>query len=100
MTYTLVGLGFKLNPCDFCVANATTKVKKITIAHFVDDTKASHVEKVVVRQVHNALESKFGPMKVVTGKEHDFLGSRTTCRNDRRFKIDLNSHLPDVADDF
>ena len=68
--------------------------------HLVDDTKASSIGNVAVRQAHDALEAKFGPMKVVIGKEHDFLGSGTTHRDDRRFKIDMSSHLSDIADEF
>ena len=74
LTKTLVNLGFKINPCDFCVANAKIKVKQCTIMHCVDDAKVPHIGKAVVRQVRGALESKFAPMKVVIGKEYDFLG--------------------------
>ena len=49
-------LGSKLNPYDLCVSNATIKGKQWTIVHYVDDTKVFHMDKAVVRQVHNELE--------------------------------------------
>ena len=68
LTKTLVELGFKLNPYAFCVATATIKEKQCIIIHHVDDAKVSHMNKVVVRQVCDALDSKFGKMKVAIGK--------------------------------
>ena len=95
LTETLIDLGFKLNPCDFCVANATIEEKQCANVHHVDGTKASHMGKAVVRQVCDALESKFGSMKAEIGKEQDFLWSTMACRDDRRFETRMASHLSD-----
>ena len=74
LTNNLVDLDFKLNLCYFCVANTTLKGKRYTIVHRVDGTKVSRLYKEVIRKVHDVLGSKFGSMKAVIGKEHDFLG--------------------------
>ena len=68
LTDTLVDLGFELNTCDLCAATVTIEEKQFIIVCHVDDIKVSHIEKVVVRQAYDAMESKFGPMKVVIGK--------------------------------
>jgi hypothetical protein len=38
----LMGIGFKLNPYDPCVANKTVKLKQMTLCWHVDDMKVSH----------------------------------------------------------
>jgi hypothetical protein len=38
-TNTLVGMEFKLNPCDLCVANSQIKGKQCTVAWYVNDNK-------------------------------------------------------------
>ena len=40
-------LGFKLNPCDGCVANKTVNGKQQTVIWHADDMKISHVDKKV-----------------------------------------------------
>ena len=66
----------------------------------VEDTKVSHMHKAVVKQACDVLESKFGSMKVIIGKEHYFLWSRITHRDDRRFEIDTSRYLSYIVDEF
>ena len=73
-TTTLKGLGFKLNPYDTCVANATVRGKQCTIVWYVDDNKISHVDPSVVTDIIHKIEAKFGKMTVTRGDKHEFLG--------------------------
>ena len=71
---TLKNMGFKLNPYDTCVANKTINDKQCTIVWYVDDTKISHVDSIVVTKIIKAIEEKFGDMTVTRGKSHVSLG--------------------------
>ena len=67
-------MGFNLNPYDTCVANKTINNKQCTIVWYVDDTKISHVDSIVVTKIIKAIEEKFGDMTVTRGKSHVSLG--------------------------
>ena len=71
---TLKGLGFKLNPYDSCVANATIDGSQCTIVWYVDDNKVSHIKAKVVSDIITKIENHFGKMTVTRGDEHEFLG--------------------------
>ena len=73
LTETLIKEGLKLTSCASCVANKMVDDKQCTIVHHVHDTKISHVNPLVVVNVLSLLESNFGKMKIVRGKQHDFL---------------------------
>ena len=71
---TLVGLGFKINPYDTCVANKDINGSQITICWYVDDLKISHKSKYEVDKILKILDEKFGSMSVTRGKRHTYLG--------------------------
>mmetsp|Transcript_26079 Transcript_26079/g.37077 ORF Transcript_26079/g.37077 Transcript_26079/m.37077 type:complete len:204 (-) Transcript_26079:2068-2679(-) len=74
---TLEWMGFKLNPYDTCVANATIDGKQCTIVWYVDDMKISHADAGVVDAIVEKIETLFGKMTVTRGtrgKLHEFLG--------------------------
>ena len=73
LTATLVQYGFKLNPYDFCITNTIINDKQCTIIYYVDDTKVFHMELDIIKDVYNILQSKFRKIKIVYGKEHEFL---------------------------
>ena len=73
-TSTLKKLGFKLNPYDSCMANATIKNKQCTVVWYVDDNKVSHKDPAVVSSVIQSIEQYFGKMTVTGGDKHEFLG--------------------------
>ena len=68
---TLEKQGFKLNPYDQCVANATRiiKGKQCTICWYVDDNLITHKSKEVVKEVIKKIESKFVKMSKKYGDE-------------------------------
>ena len=76
-------MGFELNPCDMCVANAIIEGKQCTICWYVDDNKISHVNSKVVDDVIEKIEKKFGKMSQTRGGDHDFLGMNITLRKSK-----------------
>ena len=77
---TLTDDGYKINPCDSCVANKNAQVKQITIMWHGDDAKMSHANPVVFDEITNLLEIHFGKMKVTRGKMHQLLGIKIACK--------------------
>lgn len=66
----------------------------------VDDSKISHKEELVVRDIINKIEDKFGDIKAVCGPEQEFLGMKIVCRNDGNFSIDVKAHLQKAYNEF
>ena len=65
--------GFEVNPYDWCVMNKTIAGKQCTIVWHVDDLKISHVEKSVVSDIIENLDSVFGneaPLTINRVKTH------------------------------
>ena len=76
---TLQEWGFKINPCDQCVANKMIQGKQCTILWHVDNLKISHVSKQVVEDVLRQLLEKFGqesPLTVSRGRVLEYLGMK------------------------
>ena len=96
---TLEKLGFTTNPYDFCIANATIEGTQCTIGWFVDDTKISHVNPLVVSNIINTLEDKFGKMTVTRGKSHKFLGMHIKYLGDKTATIHMPSYIAEAIAD-
>ena len=71
---TLMNEGFKINPCDKCVANKIINGKQCTLVWYVDDDKVSHVDDKEVTEVIDLMKGHFGDLTVTRGKTHHFLG--------------------------
>ena len=89
---TLQDMGFELNPCDMCVANAIIEGKQCTICWYVDDNKISHVNSKVVDDVIEKIEKKFGKMSQTRGEDHDFLGMNITFKH-KKVKVGMKKHI-------
>jgi hypothetical protein len=98
-TNALVGMGFKLNPYDLCVANSQMKGKQCTVAWYVDNNKISHVDDTVVTNIIEKIEAKFGKMTVTRGKHHVFLGTDITFNDDGTVTILMKEYLKEVIAD-
>lgn len=98
-TTTLAGIGFEINPYDFCVANAKIEGSQCTVGWFVDDTKISHVKAQVVTDIIGHMESKFGKMTVTRGWEHKFLGMNITYHGDGTASIHMPTYIQEAIDD-
>ena len=94
---TLEEMGFKINPYDKCVANKMIEGKQCTICWYVDDNKILHENEVVVTNVLNDMEKKFGKLAVSRGDTHDLLGMKIELdRKDKTIKIDTKVHLEEA----
>ena len=60
--------------------------------HF-DDIKVSHMSPLVADNVLNLLDSTFGKLKIVRGKQHEFLGMKIICQYDGYFHINMRPRL-------
>ena len=98
-TSTLEGEGYKLNPYDFCVANAIVQGSQSTVGWYVDDTKMSHMKPAVNDRLIGLIEAKFGKMTVTRGKHHHFLGMDITYHGDGTASIHMPSYLQEAIDD-
>jgi Reverse transcriptase (RNA-dependent DNA polymerase) len=96
---TLLDLGFELNPYDPCIANCNINGQQCTIAWYVDDMKISHVDTAVVTDIIQKIESKFGKMTVVRGKQHNFLGMDIMFRADKTVTISMRQYIKDTIDE-
>ena len=63
---TLEKEGFKLNPYELCVANKEINGHQCTIAWYMDDNKVSHKDPLVVTNILNLIESKFGKLSITS----------------------------------
>ena len=94
-------MGFELNPYDTCVANKTINNKQCTIVWYVDDTKISHVDSIVVTKIIKAIEEKFGDMTVIRGKNnHVFLGIDIDFHADGTATIKMKEYIKEAISDF
>jgi len=72
-------LGFKVNPCDICLANKMINGEQFTVLWHVDDLKISHKDKKVVDQfiqwaIKKHEDSEITKLKPSRGMVHDHLG--------------------------
>ena len=96
---TLEGEGYELNPYDFCIANRVIDRKQSTVAWYVDDNKASHVDPKVVDALLKKIRSFFGEITVTRGKRHKFLGMDLSIVN-RKVKVNMKDQLLEAIDAF
>jgi len=97
---TLQGMGFILNPYDACIANKVIATKQCMIAWHVDDMKISHEDPTMVSSIIKLIESQFGKMTVVRGKEHVFLGMSIKFNSDCTIDIHMKNYLEEALRDF
>jgi len=96
---TLKDMGFELNPCDMCVANAIIEGKQCTICWYVDDNKISHVNSKVVDDVIKQIEAKFVKMSQTSGEDHDFLGMNIRFKRGK-VKVGMKKHILKAINNF
>ena len=92
-TSVLVGMGFKLNPYDPCIANATINGQQCTICWYVDDTKISHVDADVVTRILEKIEKRFNKLTITRGPKHEFLGMNIHFPGDGTVRILMDRYL-------
>ena len=97
---TLVHMGFLLNPYDPCIANKMIKEKQCTIGWHVDDFMLTHDDTEVVSEVIRDINENFGPLSVVRGRKHTFLGMDIEFYENGTFSISMQDYLQEAIDDF
>ena len=73
-TQTLKAEGCILNEYDRCVANKNINGKQCTVACYVDNNKAPHVDSRVIDDLLDTIKTYIGEIKITRGKKHTFLG--------------------------
>ena len=107
-TKSLIGIRFKLNPYDLCVANKMIKGKQMTICFHVDDCKLSHREPKVMdkmitwlRQEYESIfEEGSGKMTVSRGKVHKYLGMTLDYTVRGQVKISMFDYVDEILTAF
>lgn len=75
----LVGLGYEINPYDWCVCNKIINGKQHTVGWHVDDFILTHEDPSVNDDLISWFSEKYGkltPLTVGRGKIHDYLGMK------------------------
>ena len=65
--------GYTLNPYDMCVANKMVRGHQMTIAFYVDDLFACHVDIKALEELRTQIEDQFGKMEAVFGEQQTYL---------------------------
>jgi len=95
-------LGFEINPYDWCVANKMINGKQCTIGWHVDDLKLSHVEQVVLDDIANKLNDKYGqetPLVVHRGTVHNYLGMTIDYSEKGKVKFTMPDYIDTLLDE-
>lgn len=100
-TEVLEKQGFELNPYDRCVANKTINGKQCTVVWYVDDVKISHMDQAVLDDITNLMQEEFGPMEIVKGDTHAYLGMNITIhRKEKLIEIEMKQQLLETIEAF
>jgi hypothetical protein len=97
----LESTGFKVNPFDPCVANATVNGTQMTICWHMDDLKVSHVDQKEVTKFGEWLSKTYG-VSVAThrGKVHDYLGMIFDFSEKGKVMINMIKYIKGIINDF
>lgn len=100
-TEILEEMGFKINPYDKCVANKMINGKQCTIVWYVDDVKISHMDQTVLDDITTKMQEHFGPMEIIKGNEHSYLGMNITINRSRKvIEIEMKQQLLETIEAF
>ena len=96
------GVGFEINPYDWCVANKTVDRKQTTVVWHVDNLKISQENGDTVGALINKLREQYGNEAYLTihrGKVHKYLGMKMDYREESKVSIDMPYYLKNILDD-
>ena len=102
LSKSLIKMGFKINPYDWCIANKIIEGRQCTIVWHVDDLKLSHVKPSVVSNIIATLKKEYeviGTLSVTRGKVHDYLGMTLDFSNPGKLIIDVGSYLEEIFEE-
>jgi hypothetical protein len=95
-------IDFKFNPYDACVANRSVKGGQQTVRFHVDDLMSSHMDAKVNDDFAKWLDGmygKHGPVKVVRGKVHEYLGMRFDFLVKEQVAVDMIEYMGSIVDE-
>ena len=98
----LENIDFKFNPYDACVANRSVKGGQQTVRFHVDDLMSSHKDAKVNDDFAKWLDGmygKHGPVKVVRGKVHEYLGMRFDFSVKEQVAVDMIEYMGSIVDE-
>ena len=98
----LENIDFKFNPYDACVANRSVKGGQQTVRFHVDDLMSSHKDVKVNDDFAKWLDGmygKHGPVKVVRGKVHEYLGMRFDFLVKEQVAVDMIEYMGSIVDE-
>jgi hypothetical protein len=98
-------IGFEVNPYNICVANRQVNGKQHTVTWHVDDLKSSHEDSRVNDDFEAWCEKMYGSdqvghVKVVRGKEHDYLAMILNFTDSGAMKVDMRYYIDGMLEDF
>ena len=99
-TQTLKAEGYILNEYDRCVAEKNINGKQCTVAWYVDDNKASHVDSRVIDDLLDTIKTHFGEIKITRGNIHTFLGMNIQITEDKKIEIEMEDQLMEAIEIF
>ena len=91
--------GYILNKYDRCVAKKING-KQCTVAWYVDDNKASHVDSGVIDDLLDTIKTHFGEIQITRGKKHTFLGMNIQITEDKKIEIEMEDKLVEAIELF
>jgi hypothetical protein len=108
LTKDLIGIGFKLNPCDPCVANKMVNSKQMTLCWHVDNMKISHfdadraddmVKWLRVKHEHIFPDGS-GAMKTRRGEARERIGMTLDFTAPGEVRVTVLPRVKEIVDDF
>lgn len=97
----LKDMGFKLNPYDMCEENKNINDKQCTIAWYVDNNKASHVDPKMVSAVIQKIEERFPGLTITRGNKQTFIGIQMRfMKAEKKDTINMRDYILEAIEDF
>ena len=99
-TQTLKAEEYIFNKDDGCVANKNVNVKQCTVACYLDNNKASHVDSRVIDELLNIIKTHIGVIKIRRGKKRTFLGMNPRITEHKKIEIEMEDQLMEAINLF
>jgi hypothetical protein len=96
----LVSIGFKENSVIPCVFNKIIDGHQCTIILYVDDMLIAHLSKRVVKDITDALDSKYGKGTKSEGKVIQFLGMKIEREGNGVIEVSMPKHTQELLEDW
>ena len=100
-TGKLMGLGYKSNKYDQCIANKQIKGTQCTVGYYVDDLIATHKNTRVLNELKEQLEEEYGEMTATFGDDQTYLGIDIQFKRDSKtVALSMRGYLHEAIEKF